>query len=51
MNSRTELSKWIVVQSLVPVDITDKVSSLICMHIHMHNKCDQSWDFYPYGCI
>jgi len=26
----TELSKWIIEQGLVPVDITDKVSNLIC---------------------
>jgi len=33
MNGRTELSKWIIEQCLVPADITDKVSSLICTHI------------------
>jgi len=30
IKGNTELSKWIIEQSLVSVDITDKVSSLIC---------------------
>ena len=52
MKDHTTLTKWIVAQSLVPVDITDKASSLICTHAYcMHSKCDQSLENHPCGCI